>query len=87
MSNPLTHFNEEGRARMVDVGDKNITGRKAIATGVIYRGQFDGVDVFENAHQAKGVHYILSPLREKSPIYFLLFQLSKLKRKTISYEN
>ena len=36
MSNPLTHFNEEGRARMVDVGDKSITGRKAIASGVVY---------------------------------------------------
>ncbi len=36
MSNPLTHFNEEGRARMVDVGDKSITGRKAVASGVVY---------------------------------------------------
>jgi len=36
MSNPLTHFNEEGRARMVDVGDKSITERVAVATGVIH---------------------------------------------------
>jgi cyclic pyranopterin phosphate synthase len=36
MSNPLTHFNEEGRAHMVDVGDKNITERVAIATGVVH---------------------------------------------------
>ncbi len=36
MSNPLTHFNEEGRARMVDVGEKNVTGRKAVASGVVY---------------------------------------------------
>ena len=36
MNNPLTHFNEEGRAHMVDVGDKNITERVAIATGVIH---------------------------------------------------
>jgi cyclic pyranopterin phosphate synthase len=36
MNNPLTHFNEEGRAHMVDVGDKNITKRVAIATGVIH---------------------------------------------------
>jgi cyclic pyranopterin monophosphate synthase len=33
MNNPLTHFNEEGRARMVDVGEKNVTERTAIATG------------------------------------------------------
>lgn len=36
MSNPLTHFNEEGRARMVDVGEKNVTERIAIATGVVH---------------------------------------------------
>ncbi len=36
MNNPLTHFNEEGRAHMVDVGDKNVTERVAIATGVIH---------------------------------------------------
>ena len=36
MNNPLTHFNEEGRARMVDVSDKGITSRKAIAIGEIY---------------------------------------------------
>ncbi len=31
----LTHFNKEGRAKMVDVGDKNETKRKAIASGKI----------------------------------------------------
>ncbi|MDX9916994.1 MAG: cyclic pyranopterin monophosphate synthase MoaC [Gudongella sp.] len=31
----LTHFNEEGRARMVDVGKKDDTNRKAVATGRI----------------------------------------------------
>ena len=36
MANSLTHFNEEGRARMVDVGDKNTTQRIAIATGQVY---------------------------------------------------
>jgi cyclic pyranopterin phosphate synthase len=36
MTNPLTHFNEEGRARMVDVGEKNVTERIAIATGVVH---------------------------------------------------
>ncbi len=32
---PLTHFNESGRARMVDVSQKDITGRRAIARGEI----------------------------------------------------
>ena len=32
-SRSLTHFDESGRARMVDVGDKEITARQAIATG------------------------------------------------------
>jgi len=36
MANPLTHFNEEGRARMVDVGGKTITERLAIASGQVY---------------------------------------------------
>jgi cyclic pyranopterin monophosphate synthase len=36
MNNPLTHFNEEGRARMVDVSDKDHTCRKAVATGVVH---------------------------------------------------
>jgi cyclic pyranopterin monophosphate synthase len=31
--NPLTHFDAAGRARMVDVGDKEITRRVAIASG------------------------------------------------------
>lgn len=31
----LTHFNEVGRARMVDVSEKEITGRRAVARGEI----------------------------------------------------
>ncbi|CAM3639432.1 cyclic pyranopterin monophosphate synthase MoaC [Cohnella lubricantis] len=30
-SEPLTHFNEQGRARMVDVSDKEVTARAATA--------------------------------------------------------
>lgn len=36
MNNPLTHFNEEGRARMVDVTDKSVTQRTAVAEGAVY---------------------------------------------------
>jgi cyclic pyranopterin phosphate synthase len=36
MNNPLTHFNEEGRARMVDVGEKEVTERTAVASGTVY---------------------------------------------------
>ena len=32
----LTHINEQGRARMVDVSEKNITLRTAEAYGVIH---------------------------------------------------
>lgn len=35
MSSRLTHLDESGRARMVDVGDKAVTHREAIATGRI----------------------------------------------------
>ncbi len=31
----LTHTDERGRARMVDVGDKSITRRRAVAEGVV----------------------------------------------------
>lgn len=33
MSDELTHLDAEGRARMVDVGDKPATGRRATASG------------------------------------------------------
>ena len=32
---PLTHFDERGRARMVDVGDKAVTHRVAVASGEV----------------------------------------------------
>ena len=31
----LTHFNEQGRARMVDVTEKAVTHRRAVAAGEI----------------------------------------------------
>lgn len=36
MSDELTHFNVEGRARMVDVSGKKDTHREATATGTVY---------------------------------------------------
>ena len=39
----FTHFNDEGRAKMVNVGDKDITERKASAFGKIHdRGNEEG---------------------------------------------
>ena len=35
MNNPLTHFNEQGRARMVDVSEKGISSRIATARGKV----------------------------------------------------
>lgn len=32
----LTHFDEKGQARMVDVGDKDITAREAVAQGEVF---------------------------------------------------
>ena len=34
-ASPLTHFDERGRARMVDVGDKAVTHRVAVASGEV----------------------------------------------------
>lgn len=36
MENPLTHFNAEGRAHMVDVSEKDVTQRVAAAKGTVY---------------------------------------------------
>ena len=36
MENELTHFNAAGEAWMVDVGNKNVTERAAVAEGKIY---------------------------------------------------
>ena len=35
MSERLTHLDEEGRARMVDVGDKPVTDRRAVARALV----------------------------------------------------
>mgnify|MGYP000506922622 FL=1 len=35
MTDELNHFNQRGEAHMVDVGDKEVTQRRAIAEGVI----------------------------------------------------
>ena len=36
MSGKLNHFDQHGNAVMVDVTDKNVTEREAIATGKIF---------------------------------------------------
>jgi cyclic pyranopterin phosphate synthase len=53
MNNPLTHFNEEGRARMVDVSDKTHTSRKAVATGEVYM-QPETLQLIQEGHIKKG---------------------------------
>lgn len=35
MANPLTHFDDQGHAHMVDVSDKPVTDRTAIAEGTV----------------------------------------------------
>ena len=37
--NDFTHFNEDGKAKMVDVGEKNITSRKAVAKATVFVNQ------------------------------------------------
>ena len=49
----LTHLNEEGRARMVDVSDKNITARKAVARGVV-KMKAETMELISNRQIAKG---------------------------------
>ena len=49
----LTHFDAAGRAHMVDVGDKDITRRVAIARGSI-RMQPETLDVIREGRASKG---------------------------------
>jgi cyclic pyranopterin monophosphate synthase len=49
----LTHFDETGRARMVDISAKTDTVREAIATGTIYM-RPDTLELIRSGHVAKG---------------------------------
>ena len=51
--NELTHFSESGRARMVDVSDKQDTQRTAIASGVL-RMQMNTLQQIRDRKIAKG---------------------------------
>lgn len=49
----LTHFNEDGQAHMVDVGNKDVTKRQAIAEGVIVMSQI-AYDLLASGQSKKG---------------------------------
>ncbi len=49
----LTHFDEQGRARMVDVGDKDSTKRRAVARGEV-RMQPETLKLIEAGEAGKG---------------------------------
>lgn len=47
----LTHFNNQGDAHMVDVGDKNQTARTAVCEGRIYMEQQTLEKIIEGSHK------------------------------------
>lgn len=49
----LTHFDEAGRARMVDVGEKEVTKRAAVATGRVVM-KPETVNLIREGRAAKG---------------------------------
>lgn len=49
----FTHFNEEGKAKMVDVSDKQVTDRTAVATGRISVSQ-EIIDRIQSGNMKKG---------------------------------
>lgn len=49
----LTHFNEQGRARMVNVGEKDITSRTAVASGKVLVSKVT-FDLIKNGGMKKG---------------------------------
>ena len=50
---PLSHFDDQGRAHMVDVSDKEITSRIAVATGQIEMDQ-STLDLIKSGQANKG---------------------------------
>ena len=52
-SKTLTHLNDQGEARMVDVGNKEITARRAVAHGRIVM-QLSTLDLIAEGGHAKG---------------------------------
>ncbi|MBP6063042.1 MAG: cyclic pyranopterin monophosphate synthase MoaC [Fusobacteriaceae bacterium] len=53
MKEDLTHFNSSGRAKMVDVSEKKITDRTAVAQGYIYVSE-GTIDIIKNGGIKKG---------------------------------
>jgi cyclic pyranopterin phosphate synthase len=49
----FTHFNIEGRAKMVNVGHKDVTWRKAVACGRVYMKQ-ETLELIEKGQMKKG---------------------------------
>lgn len=49
----LTHFNQSGEATMVDVGEKPVTSRRAVARGVI-RMQAQTLEMIRDGQHGKG---------------------------------
>ncbi|MEN3112181.1 cyclic pyranopterin monophosphate synthase MoaC [Uliginosibacterium paludis] len=52
-TSPLTHFDAEGQAHMVDVGNKSETARRAVATGRIVM-QAATLAMIRDGHSKKG---------------------------------
>ena len=50
----LNHFNQRGEAHMVDVGDKNVTQRRAVAEGSIQM----QAETLQRRHVEKYVDYL-----------------------------
>lgn len=53
MVDDLTHFNSEGRARMVEVGEKPETNREAVARGTVFM-KPETLELIQSRNIAKG---------------------------------
>jgi len=53
MANKLTHINEDGEVHMVDVGDKNVSQRQAVATSRICMSQ-EAFEAVKSGNLEKG---------------------------------
>ena len=76
MTKDLTHFTKSGDAHMVDIHDKDITSRTAVASGKINMSAASIKKIKEGSHK-KGMSWVLQELRQsqlqRKPLILYLY--------------
>ena len=83
----LTHFNEQGRARMVDVTEKAVTHRRAVAAGEIHMAP-ETLQNIKDGTLKKGVTGVeMEALTAVSVAALTIYDMCKAVQKDMRIEN